>query len=211
MLKLAKGIPLHKSGKVTQSNNYRPISLLCVISKIIERVILDRLKRSCNKYNVITENQLGFREGYSTSLAVASVYESMLCNLEKGLTTCNVLIDLRKAFNSVDHKICTRILWSKLEYYGIRGKVLQLMQSYLSNRLQFVEVNGHTSRNQTEQFGVPQGSVLGPFLFLLYINDFQNASELKIAQFADDSLLYLSTKNFLGFEKRVNKSLDQIS
>ena len=207
LLKLAKVIPLHKGGKVTQPNNYRPISLLCVISKIIERVILHRLKKFCNKYNVITENQFGFREGYSTSLAVASVYENMLCNLEKGLTACNVFIDLRKAFDSIDHKI----LLSKLEYYGIRGKVLQLPQSYLSNRLQFVEVNGHTSRNQTVQFGVPQGSVLGPFLFLLYINDFQNASEFKIAQFADDTLSYLSIKNFLGFEKRVNKSLDQIS
>ena len=85
------------------------------------------------------------------------------------------------------------------------------MQSYLSNRLQFVGVNGHTLRNQTVQFGVPQGSVLRPFLFSLYINDFQNASEIKIARFADDTLLYLSTKKFLGFEKRVNKSLDQIS
>ena len=99
----------------------------------------------------------------------------MLCNLEEGLITCNAFIDLRKAFDSVDHKI----LLSKLEYYGIRGKVLQLTQSHLSNRLHFVEVNGHTSRNETVQFGVPQGSVLGPFLFLLHINDFQNASEFK--------------------------------
>ena len=106
-IKLTKVIPLYKSGDKTNPLNYRPISILSVILKIVEKAILNGLKKFCDKYNIINEQQFGFREGYSTSLAIASVYQNLLSALDNGLTTCNVSIDLKKAFDSVDHDILT--------------------------------------------------------------------------------------------------------
>ena len=194
-------IPLYKSGDKTNPSNYRPISILSVISKIVEKAILNRLKKFCDKYNIMNEQQFGFRKGYSTSLAIASVHENLLSALDNGLTTCNVFIDLKKAFDSVDHDI----LISKLQFYGIRGNALNLLMSYLSNRSQCVEINGKRSNCQALNYGVPQDSVLGPFLILLYINHFENTSSIKLTQFPDDILLYLSSKNLTSLEYEVLK------
>ena len=169
-LKLAKILPIFKSGLKTVPGNYRPISLLSNINKIIEKTIYCRLYNFFTKFNVLNTSQFGFREGHSTTLALSEFVESTLSSFDEGNAVCAVLLDLSKAFDCVDRKI----LLNKLEYYGIRGQMLKLLESYLSERKQFVDFGGYVSTCKSIDIGVPQGSVLGPLLFLVYINNLQN-------------------------------------
>ena len=133
-LKIAKVIPCFKKGNKEDPNNYRPISVLTQFSKIFEKIIYVRYVNFFEKYNVISSNQYGFRKGFSTSLAVSDIYENLLYNLDEGYANCCIFIDFQKAFDTVNHQI----LIKKLEYYGVRGISLRLIQSYLSNRKQYV-------------------------------------------------------------------------
>ena len=143
------------------STNYRPISVLTYFSKIFEKVLYGRLNDYFTKNNLLSQQQYGFRNNHSTSLAITDLYESLLQNLDKKLISCAVFLDLRKAFDSVTQSI----LPSKLEHYGVRGNALKLIQSYLSNRKQYVQGGNNKSSLNSIISGVPQGSILGPLFF----------------------------------------------
>ena len=205
LLKIAKVIPVYKNkGSPYDSTNYRPISLLSNIDKIFEKLLKSRLVNFLDENKIIFKNQFGFRSKHSTAHALISLTERIRANIDKGLYSCGVFIDLQKAFDTVDHNI----LLSKLHHYGVRGLPNQLFRSYLTNRQQFVSISGHNSQKRPVEHGVPQGSVLGPLLFLIYINDLPNAinnSETNL--FADDTCLLSSDSDLKHLETKINSDL----
>ena len=206
-LKLAKVVPIHKGGEKSKPGNYRPISILSIINKIFEKVFYSRLISFLDKNNIINENQFGFRHGYSTTMAVAEFYEKILKSLDSDKMTCAVLLDLSKAFDSVDRKI----LMYKLLNYGIRGKAWDLMNSYLENRKQFVCAGGIESQLANVNVGVPQGSVLGPLLFILHINDMKSSTQMNVLNFADDTVLYMDFDGLNNVENFINNELEKVN
>ena len=189
-LKIAKVVPLFKDkGDDFDFENYRPISLLSVISKVYERVAYDQLYDFFDSNDLFYKSQYGFRKGHSTEHALLELYDRVLRNVDKQHDPFAIFLDLSKAFDTIDHAI----LISKLNHYGIRGSALNWFKSYLSNRCQYVTFEGINSDHQKLTTGVPQGSILGPLLFIIYINDLSNASTLFDAIcFADDSNLITS-------------------
>ena len=183
-LKTAIIIPLHKGGENTDTSNYRPIALLPALSKIIERLIKARLMPFLFKHNILSENQFGFLPNKCTGDAIFSVLHGVYSSLNEKLSTATVFCDYAKAFDCVDHDILIR----KLNFYGIRGVSSDWFRSYLSERKQLVRANGADSVCKPISSGVPQGSVLGPVFFLLFINDITNVEiHEKICLFADDA------------------------
>ena len=208
-LKTAKVIPIFKSkGSSQDVNNYRPISLLSNIDKIFEKLIKSRLVAFLDDNKIIFKCQFGFRNKYSTTHALINLTELIRSNIDKGLYSCGVFIDLQKAFDTVDHEI----LLSKLHHYGVRGISNQWFRSYLTNRKQFVSIAGIDSMKRTVNHGVPQGSVLGPILFLIYINDLHHALQnCQTNLFADDTCLLSSDSNLQSLETKVNSDLSRLS
>ena len=197
-LKIARVIPLFKSGEQDIFTNYRPVSVLPAFSKILERVMYNRLLRFLNNHNILSDNQYGFRKHHSTAYALACLYDKISSAIENKECTVGIFIDLSKAFDTVDHNI----LISKLEHYGVRGTALRWLKSYLSNRQQYVEFNGVSSESLEIKCGVSQGSILGPLLFLLYTNDLCNASKVvDFIIFADDRNLFFPSKTLIYFLK----------
>jgi hypothetical protein len=203
-LKLGNIIPILKSGKINEVTNYRPISLLTTLSKIYERVFCNRLLSFLNKNKILYDLQFGFRDSHSTYLAMLSLMEKIIGALEKGELTIGIFLDFSKAFDTVNHKI----LLTKLYSYGIRGMAYTWIESYLTNRKQFTSYNGSNSPTATIKCGVPQGSILGPILFLLYINDLGSISNLlSPIMFADDSNLFMSGKNLPNLSTLLNNEI----
>ena len=181
--------PIYKSGIKTEVNNYRPVCSLSPFSKIFERIIYNRMIIFIEQNQIFSKTQFGFRSGLSTESALANFIDKIHNGLNKRHHTVAIFMDLSKAFDVLDHSI----LAQKLEHYGFRGKFLELIQSFISNRHYFVSANGIKSDTKMINIGVPQGSTLGPLLFLIYINDMCNSSSiLEILQFADDTTLTLS-------------------
>ena len=149
--KIAQVIPLFKGGDKENPNSYRPISLLPTLGKLFEKVLSLRTIKFLDKCDILSQHQFGFRSKFSTEHAITDIYEKLLHNLDSGLTSCAIFLDLAKAFDSVSHDI----LLKKLNYYGIRGKAFNLFKSYLSGRSQFVKVNDVCSSLTNIIFGVP--------------------------------------------------------
>ena len=204
-LKIAKVIPIFKNkGDVLVVSNYRPISLLSNINKIFEKLVYSRLYSFLTLHNCIYELQFGFRARHSTDHALLSITEMVRKALDNSDYACGIFIDLQKAFDTVDHQI----LLKKLEHYGVRGLANNWFKSYLTNRQQFVSVNGFNSSKKTMHYGVPQGSVLGPLLFLIYINDLNKAIKFCTTHhFADDTNLLYIGQSLKQIQKYVNFDL----
>ena len=187
-LKLGKVTPVFKKGNPEILGNYRPVSTLPIFGKIFEKIIYSRIYRYAVSQNILNENQFGFRQSHSTCHAVNYSVSLIQETLQKNRHVIGIFIDLSKAFDTIDHKI----LLKKLDRYGIRGVTNSLIESYLSRRLQYTDVLGQKSDALATQFGVPQGSVLGPLLFLLYINDISRLSNLgTYVLFADDTNIFV--------------------
>ena len=155
----------------------------------MKKIVNTRLLEFLNIHDIISNSQFGFRQKHSTSHTILTLIEKVTKAIDKFQHTVGVFLDLSKAFDTIDHDI----LLYKLYHYGIRGKAMEWFRSYLTNRKQFVAINGHYSSQQDVDCGVPQGSLLGPLLFNLYINDIQNSSDiLSFILFADDSNVFLS-------------------
>ena len=208
ILKFAKVVTVHKGKSQLEVTNYRPISLLSIFNKIFEKVMHNRLVKFLDQHKIIFEHQFGFQKNKSTSLAILDVCSQLINAADDKQSSCCIFLDFAKAFDTVDHNI----LINKLEYYGIKGTALKWFESYLTNRTQKVCINGTFSESCNVKFGVPQGSVLGPLLFLLYINDMPNSSNiLKIHLFADDTSIFFSHKNLKELESIVNNELSKVS
>lgn len=207
-LKIAQIIPIYKrKNSKFECTNYRPISMLSQLSKIFEKLIAKRITHYLMKFNLLTDCQFGFREGYSTNTAIIDIYDELLSNRDKKMHTCAIFLDFQKAFDSVDH----RILLTKLEkIFGIRGTPLDLLKSYLDGRKQFTTVNGINSSLCDVKIGIPQGSTLGPLLFLLFINDLSTTSVFKTTLFADDAMLSMSSSNISTLEEITNNELAKV-
>ena len=184
-LKIAKVVPIFKNGSKNDINNYLPISLLSNFSKIMEKLIASRLMNFLEQRCVLHENQYGFRKKMSTTHAILDVVNQISSNINKKKLTGLVFLDLKKAFDTVSHEILLR----KLAHYGIRGKVNDLFRSYLVSRSQYVFLDGHCSSPKIVQYGVPQGSNLGPILFTIYVNDIFYNFESAPVLYADDTCL----------------------
>jgi hypothetical protein len=207
-LKLAKVIPIFKKDDPHTFSNYRPISLLPCFSKILERLVYNRLDNFLTSFNILHNNQYGFRKQHSTDLALLDIYNKISSSLALNYHTIGIFLDLSKAFDTINHDI----LLSKLHHYGIRGLALDLLSSYLSDRFQFTSFDSHLSDRLPVSCGVPQGSILGPLLFLLYVNDIPSSSKhLSFVLFADDTNIFLSHPNLNTLTHTLNKELIQVS
>ena len=206
--KLAKVIALYKKSSRHLPENYRPISLLDCISKIFERQIYNQMIKFIDKHKILYINQFGFRKNYSTTLALIDTVDFIKTALDDNDYVIGIFLDIKKAFDSVNHAI----LCKKLEDYGFRGHSLQFLTSYLTNRKQFTVVNHCKSSTSNINFGVPQGSILGPLLFLLYINDLQYAiTSAQSRLFADDTSVLLRGKNLRALKAKAEDTLKEIS
>lgn len=206
-LKKAKVIPVFKKGDRLLISNYRPISILPTISKIIERLFAKRLNSYLSKFNLLNECQFGFRSGRSTNLALLSLTDYIKKSIDSGNFVGSVFLDLSKAFDTINHDV----LFQKLEAYGVTGPALTFLKSYLLNRQFTVYVADTFSETKTFNQGVPQGSILGPLLFNLYINDLPNLLQsYHCILYADDTTISLSDESIISLTSKLNTALNNV-
>ena len=205
--KTAKLKPLFKGkGSKTNPKNYRPISLLPLISKIMERVIYDQTELFLSQNNVLYRFQSGFRKNHSTGSCLTFLNDKILQGFDSGLYTGMILIDLQKAFDTINHNI----LLEKMSLMGFSEQAIGWFKSYLSNRTFKVTIDKKFSSNGNLTCGVPQGSILGPLLFLLYVNDMPQAVSSDLYLYADDSCLVYQHKDVKVIEQQLNKDFSNL-
>jgi hypothetical protein len=207
-LKIAKVKPLYKKGDRQLCNNYRPISLLPSISKILEKVMLLQLDRHFSTNNIYYSSQYGFQKNKSTEHALLELTDRILHQMDMNKAPTTIFLDLSKAFDTLNHEI----LLFKLKHYGLHSSAIQLCQHYLTNRKQYVQIQDTKSSQLDINIGVPQGSILGPFLFLVFVNDLPNCSNnTKFITYADDTTL-ISTVNHESTEdlNSLKNELDKV-
>ena len=212
-LKIAKVIPIYKKENKLLMDNYRPISLLSSMSKLFEKVVYNQLFTYFQKNRLLYNGQYGFRMNHSTELAAIELVDRILKDIDNKKLPLAIYMDLSKAFDTLDHNI----LIKKLQYYGVIGTPLNWFQSYLTDRTQYVEVNNESSSLQTILTGVPQGSILGPLLFLIYMNDIPNASNLfTFILYADDTTLFSTIEYSIpssasNYHQTINLNLSKVT
>ena len=204
--KIAKVKPLFKKGSKTVPSNYRPISLLSLLSKVFERVVLDQTEEFLSLNKILYDYQSGFRKNHSTDTCLSFLNDKILKGFDDGLVTGMILIDLQKAFDTINHDI----LLKKLSIIGFSDHTVKWFQSYLSNRKFMVNLENSFSEVSSISCGVPQGSILGPLLFLIYVNDMPMAVKCDLFLYADDTCLVFQSKNVKDIEKQLNKDFANI-
>ena len=206
--KCSKVIPLFKQEERFDLNSYRPISVTPIIAKVLERIVYNQLYGYLSMNNLISSQQSGFRSLHSTVTALLHATDNWTFNIDKGNINTVVFLDLKKAFDTVDHDI----LLSKLEAYGIKDSTYNFFKSYLNIRTQKCVLNGSISESKSLAFGIPQGTILGPLLFILYINDLPNCLENSEPQmYADDTHLTFAGNNVDIIEQKLNQDLIGVS
>lgn len=206
-LKKGKVVPVFKKGDRTLINNYRPITIRPFFSKVIEKLLVTRLTNYLNKFNLLTPYQFGFRPNFSSDLALIEFTDYLKHSIDLGFFAGAVFVDFSKAFDTINHAI----LYSKLDSYGICGPTLTLIRNYLLNRSQVVLVGDSYSKSNTINQGVPQGSILGPLLFLLYINDLPKClNSSRCILYADDTTIFSSDSDLYNLLKELNKDAANI-
>ena len=205
--KTARVSPIFKKGKKNDPNNYRPISVIPAVAKIFEKVIFEQLYNYFNIKRLLTHCQSGFRSLHSTLTALLEATSNWSVNIDSGLLNGVIFIDLKKAFDTIDHDILLR----KLQIYGVDQSSLKWFQSYLSGRSQKCNVNGCLSSSVPVAYGVPQGSNLGPLLFLVYINDLPNClSAASPRMFADDTNISYAANTLSELENVINSEFKNL-
>ena len=206
--KQAKVTPIHKEGDLDNINNYRPISVIPIVMKVFEKAIHEQVYDFLCDSGLICSQQSGFRPGYSTCTSLTYVTNYLYKQMDQGKITGIVFLDLKKAFDTVDHEL----LLCKLNAYGIRDAALAWFKSYLINRKQATTFRGESSVLESFEVGVPQGSILGPLLFMIYINDLpQVVSKASVMLYADDTAIMYSDSNIVNVESTLNEELDAIN
>ena len=207
ILKLARVVPVFKAGSKVDVKNYRPISNLSVFNKIFEKLTHLRICSFIDKYNLLSKFQFGFRKNNSTTLAIFHFISDLMLTFNKKKCTIALFLDLSRAFDTINKEI----LLHKLYHYGFRGTSLNFINSYLTERSQYVDINGLTSNPENISVGVPQGSVLGPLLFNLFINDVIGAFSCKNIFYADDGVFYVTGDSVSECVVLINEVIDNLS
>lgn len=200
-MKTSAVVPIYKKNDPMNINNYRPISLTSIFSKIVEKMVCSRLTKFLDRFNIISERQHGFRSNHSTETAAAELVQYVHGKWEDKLLVAGVFFDLSRAFDTLDHSILIR----KLEKYGIRGTIAQWISSYLSGRESYVRVMGERSGAFSTDLGTPQGSTIGPLMFLLYVNDLPDGiPNGKVQLYADDTVIIVDAPDHENLLKKVD-------
>ena len=207
-MKIANIVPIFKSEDNTLFNNYRSVSVWPLFSKLLERIVYNRLIEIFNKHSVLYDYQFGIRKLYSTHMALITLIDKMSNALDEGSKVVGIFLDFSKAFDTIDHDI----LILKSEHYGVRGPPLDWFKNYLNSRFQYVMYNGIKSYQSQVTCGVPQWSILGPLLFLIYVNDLHKVvKNAFLLLFADDSNLFYTGNDMVDITEKINDDLQHIT
>ena len=200
-------MPFYKKDDITLMDNYRPVSLLTSTSDVFEKLVFTQLYEYFEKHNLFYSSQYGFREKHSTEMAGLELTDRILKDIDKRDTSLAIFMDLSKTFDTLDHQI----LLHKLKYYGVSDIPSKWFTSYLTGRQQYVEIDGYSSGLLTLTTGVPQGSILGPLLFFIYMNDIPQVTDyFDFISYADDTSLYSKIQTPVTSPIDINNELSSL-